>query len=433
MLKHVKARYRQSQAMLERAEKVIPLGSQTFSKSRIQFPEGAAPLFLDRGQGGRVWDVDGNEYVDLINGLCCVSLGYCDPDVDDAIREQLGRGITFSLATRLESVLAERLVELIPCAEAVRFGKNGSDATLGCVRVARAATGREKIVAVGYHGWHDWYVGSTVRNKGVPKAASENTIRVPYNDLAALEQAFLDHADGIAGVILEPMNAIEPQPGYLADLAAMTRKHGALVIFDEIVTGFRYALGGAQALFGVTPDLAAFGKGLGNGMPISVLAGRADLMREVEEVFLSATFGGECLAIAAAIAVIDKMRREPVIEHLWRTGEDLTTRVRACIDEFQLGEAISLNGKPPWMLLGFNDQAKARGPAIKTLFLKEMLAHGVLLNASHNISYAHTMEDIDTVVRAYKAALSRVAQDLDDGNLEANLECPVIMPVFSVR
>ena len=139
MLKHVKARYRQSQAMLQRAEKVIPLGSQTFSKSRIQFPEGAAPLFLERGQGGRVWDVDGNEYVDMINGLCAVSLGYCDPDVDEAIREQLGRGITFSLATRLESVLAERLVETIPCAEAIRFGKNGSDATLGCVRVARAA------------------------------------------------------------------------------------------------------------------------------------------------------------------------------------------------------------------------------------------------------------------------------------------------------
>ncbi len=433
MLTDVKARYRRSAELLQRAEQVIPLGSQTFSKSRTQFPEGAAPLFLERGMGGRVWDVDGNQYVDLVGGLCSVLLGYRDPDVDAAIRGQLERGINFSLASRLETQLAERLVEVLPCAEAVRFGKNGSDATLGCVRVARAATGRDKIVAIGYHGWHDWYVGTTARDKGVPAAAAADTIRVPYNDLAALDAAFRSDPDAIAGVILEPMNAVEPEEDYLEQLAELTRRHGALVIFDEIVTGFRYGLGGAQALFGVTPDLAAFGKGLGNGMPISVLAGRADVMREVEDVFLSSTFGGECLSLAAAIAVVDKMRRAPVTEELWRTGAALAACARSVIAEFGLQETIGLSGLAPWMILGIRDHATARAPAIKTLFLREMLAQGVLIAASHNVCYAHNAEDVAAVERAYRAVLARVAEELAAGGLEDNLDCPVIMPVFSVR
>lgn len=433
MLIDVKARYRRSAEMLARAERVIPLGSQTFSKSRTQFPEGAAPLFLERGEGGRVWDVDGNQYIDLVGGLCSVLLGYRDPDVDAAIRDQLDRGINFSLATELETELAERLVEVLPCAEAVRFGKNGSDATLGCVRVARAATGRDKIVAIGYHGWHDWYLGITARDKGVPAGAAADTIRVPYNDIAALDAAFRAHPEAIAGVILEPMNVVEPEEEYLEQLAEITRRNGALVIFDEIVTGFRYGLGGAQALFRVTPDLAAFGKGLGNGMPISVLAGRADIMREVEEVFLSSTFGGECLSLAAAIAVVDKMRREPVMEDLWWTGASLSACTKAAIAEFGLQETISLSGLAPWMILSFRDHPTARAPAIKTLLLREMLAEGVLINASHNVCYAHKAKDVAVVERAYRAALARVAEELAAGGLEDNLDCPVIMPVFSVR
>ncbi len=418
---------------LERAEKVIPLGSQTFSKSRIQFPEGLAPMFLTHGEGGRVWDVDGNEYVDMVMGLLPVVLGYRDEDVDRAIAAQLERGISFSLATTLEAELAERLVEIIPCAEQVRFGKNGTDATSGTVRLARAFTGRDRVAVGGYHGWQDWYVGATTRNKGVPRAVAELTHRFAYNDLDSLTALLRNHPGEFAAVVLEPMNVEEPHAGYLEELAEAARRAGALLVFDEVITGFRYALGGAQELFGVTPDLASFGKAMGNGMPISAVVGRADVMAEMEEVFFSSTFGGESLSLAAAIAVVDKMRREPVIETLWRRGEALAAGTEALIARHGLGDVIALTGKAPWKLLAVSDHPAARKEAIRTLLLARLIDRGVLINASHNIAYAHDEIDMEIVLAAYDGALAEVSQALDGGNLEADLPCPVIEPVFKVR
>jgi glutamate-1-semialdehyde 2,1-aminomutase/spore coat polysaccharide biosynthesis protein SpsF len=426
-------RYRNSNAMLARARKVIPLGTQTFSKSYQQFPQGSAPLFLARGKGGRVWDVDGNEYVDMISGLLPVLLGYGDPDVDAAIREQLSNGISFSLATELEIEVAELLTEIIPCAEMVRFGKNGSDATTGCVRVARAATGRSRLIVCGYHGWHDWYVAATVRNKGIPAGIADLIQRVPYNDIEAMHAAFRKHPGEVAAVILEPMNSAEPKPGYLAEVKELAHKQGALLVFDEIITGFRFALGGAQEHFGVTPDLAAIGKSMGNGMPISAVVGRADLMAQMEEVFFSSTFGGETLSLAAAKAVIQKMRREPVVQRLWSTGSGLAARIRAAITANGLDGIVGLYGAAPWTLLGFYDASTARKEAIKTLFMREMLARGVLIAASNNVTYAHTAEDMELVARAYEESLGRVSNALQGGRLESELGCPPIMPVFSVR
>ena len=426
-------RYAKSIEMLARARKVIPLGTQTFSKSYQQFPQDAAPLFLTHGEGCRVWDVDGNEYVDMISGLLPVVLGYCDPDVDAAVRDQLERGMSFSLATELEIELAERLVEIIPCAEMVRFGKNGSDATTACVRIARAATGRERIVICGYHGWHDWYLAATVRNKGVPRCLAELVHRVPYNDVGALHAAFRSHPGEIAAVIMEPVGTEEPAPGYFAELQALVRAEGALLVFDEIITGFRYALGGAQQHLGVTPDLAAFGKAMGNGMPISAVVGRADLMAQLEEIFFSATFGGEACSLAAAIAVVDKMRREPVIERLWDSGEHLATRVRTAIEAHNLQSAVMLTGLAPWTVLRFCDTNGASKEAIKTLFMREMLGQGVLIAASNNVTYAHSPADLDRVLKAYDRAFGLVASNLAEGTLEATLDGPPIMPVFSVR
>ena len=211
-------RYAKSREMFARASRVIPGASQTFSKSHIAYPEGQAPLFLSHGKGSHVWDVDGNEYVDFVNGLLPVILGYDDPDVTAAVVDQLGRGITFSLATEAEVRLAERLVEIIPCAEKVRFGKNGSDATAGAVRVARAFTGRDRVAVCGYHGWQDWYIGSTARHKGVPQAVRELTSVFPYNDLEALDRALAAHPGEFACVIMEAMNAVEPAPGYLYEV-----------------------------------------------------------------------------------------------------------------------------------------------------------------------------------------------------------------------
>ena len=271
-------RYRKSRAMLERAQRVIPLGSQTFSKSRVVYPANAAPLFLTHGKGSHVWDVDGNEYVDFVNGLLPVILGYDDPDVIEAVSSQLKRGVTFSLATELEVELAELMREIIPCAEMVRFGKNGSDATSGAIRVARAHTGRDRVAVCGYHGWQDWYIGATTRNKGVPAAVGALTHKFPYNDLDALRRLLESHRGEFAAVMMEPMNVEEPRPGYLEGVRDLAHEHGALFILDEIITGFRYHLGGAQTLFNVVPDLATFGKSMGNGFPISAVVGRARYM-----------------------------------------------------------------------------------------------------------------------------------------------------------
>ncbi|CAA7619848.1 aminotransferase class III-fold pyridoxal phosphate-dependent enzyme [Magnetospirillum sp. SS-4] len=421
-----------STALLKRAEAVIPLGSQTFSKSRIQYPEDS-PMFLTHGLNGRVWDVDGNCYVDMVCGLLPVVLGYQDSDVDAAIRGQLSNGISFSLATLLETQLAERLVELIPCAEMVRFGKNGTDATSAAIRLARAHTGRDRVAACGYHGWQDWYIGATTRNKGVPAATQTLTHLLPYNDLDAARALFKAHPGEFAALIMEPMNAVDPAPGYLEALKELVHAEGALLVFDEVITGFRYHLGGAQSLFGVTPDLASFGKSMGNGMPISAVMGKAGIMREMENVFISGTFGGEALSLAASIAVIDKMKREPVIQTLWSTGQILADEVAKLAAGHGLADIFSLVGKAPWKILAVQDHPTARKEAIKTLFAREMLRAGVLFLASHNVCYSHDSEDINRVLAAWDRALAKVAAELATGRLEERLPCPVVMPVFKVR
>lgn len=425
--------FKKSQDYLQRALKTVPLGSQTFSKSHQQFPEGASPLFVERGEGGRVWDVDGNEYVDLICGLLPIVLGYKDPDIDQAVKNQLDKGISFSLATELEFQLAERLVEVIPCAEMVRFGKNGTDATSAAVRLARAFTGKEQIIALGYHGWQDWYIGATVRNLGIPKSTCALTTKVPYNNLEALKEAFGKFKGNVAAVIMEPMNTIDPAPGYLEAVKQIAHDHGALVILDEIITGFRFALGGAQEYFDFTPDLATFGKAMGNGMPVSAVVGRADVMTLMNDIFYSSTFAGETLSLAAAIAVIDKMKREPVIDKLWQTGEAMCEGARTRIKKHGLENHIMLAGKAPWMILQFADHDHGSKEAIKTLFLKEMIAHGVLMAVSHNICYAHNDMDVARVLKAYDAALPRVKDALQKEHLDDHINMPLIKPVFSVR
>ncbi|MCR9220176.1 MAG: aminotransferase class III-fold pyridoxal phosphate-dependent enzyme [Alphaproteobacteria bacterium] len=425
--------YAASNAFLERARAAVPLGSQTFSKSHIQYPAGRAPMFLTHGDGARVWDLDGNEYVDLVNGLLPVVLGYCDPDVDEAVRRQLDCGVSFSMATTLEAELAERLVRLIPCAEQVRFGKNGSDATTGAVRLARAMTGRERVALCGYHGWHDWYIGSTSRNKGVPEAIRALSSTFPYNDAGALEALLEAHPNDFAAVVMEIANATPPAPGFLETVRRLTEKHGVVLIFDEIITGFRFALGGAQQMVGVVPDLACFGKSMGNGLPISAVVGRESLMRGMEEIFFSGTFGGEALSLAAAIATIDKLEREDGIARLWRTGEAIANRVAARTERHGLSDVLSFAGYDPWRILAIQDHPHARKEAIRTRLLIELLDRGVLVGGGHNISCAMGGEEVERIVAAYDAALGVLADELSRPGLEQRLPCPAIEPVFKVR
>lgn len=426
-------RYRCSEEMLERALKTIPLGTQTFSKSRTQYPLGASPYFIRKGLGSRVWDVDGNEYVDFVNGLASVTLGYNDPDVTAAVRSQLEEGVIFSLPHPIEIMVAEKIVEMVPCAEMVRFGKNGSDATAGAVRLARAFTGRDHVAACGYHGWQDWYIGSTARSLGVPKAVRELTHSFTYNDKESLEGIFRQWPGQVAAVILEPMNVAEPMDGFLEYVREKTRKEGAVLIFDETITGFRYSNGGAQEYFGVIPDLATFGKGLANGYPVSAVAGREDIMRLMEEVFFSFTFGGETLSLAAALATMNKLQRQPVTETMKTQGRKVLEGTQALIDRHGAGHIISLSGHPTWSFLLFKDAGPYSQWEIKTLFLQEMFARGILILSTHNMSFSHSDTDIGRLLSVYGEVFPILKDAVDGSALERRLRCKPLEPLFKIR
>lgn len=428
-----KRRLAQSQAWLERAKKVIPSCAQTFSKGFTQYVQGVAPVFLQRGKGCRVWDVDGNEYIDYVQGLLPNILGYAHDEVNAAAAAQLAEGHSFSLPHPLEVQLAERLTGLIPCAEMVRFGKNGSDATSGAVRAARAFTGRDRIACCGYHGWQDWYIGSTTRNAGVPQAVRNLTHPFTYNDLASLEKLFSEHPGEFAAVIMEPVNYVEPAPGFLQGIKDLAHRNGALLIFDEICSGFHFGLGGAQKLYGVVPDLACFGKAMGNGFPISCVLGRADIMRTFDEIFYSFTFAGEVASMAAAMKVLDILEHTDALACLESNGRTLQDGITAMAKEAGLGQRIRTTGRPQWSLMKFTDQSGADSPLLKNLFQQEAVKRGVLLLVTHNMTAAHDPSAIHQTLEAYAEVLKTLALWVEDSNPARFLEGPMTQPVFRVR
>jgi len=426
--------FTRTHALYERALKTIPLASQTFSKSAMQYVLGASPLFLERGRGCRVWDVDGNQYLDYVLGLLPVVLGYGDPHVDGAIRDQLERGITFSLATELEAELAETLVRLIPCAEMVRFGKNGSDATTAAIRLARAYSGRDRVALCGYHGWHDWCIGTTSRSLGVPEAVRELSVSFPFNDADALESLLEHDGGGFAAVILEPAGPQEPEPGYLERLREITERHGVVLIFDEIVTGFRIDMGGAQAKYGVTPDLATFGKSMGNGMPISALVGRADIMAWMEKIFVSGTFSGEALSLAASLATIDKLERENAVPRMAALGRRLGQGVAEIIEGHGLAVRYQVRGAEWWPRVVANDGGEVPGVVATSLLRQELIANGLLMGRSLNLCLAHDDQAIvvETLERWQRAAAA-VAQAFASNDPAAHLRGEPVQSIFQVR
>jgi glutamate-1-semialdehyde 2,1-aminomutase len=314
-----------------------------------------------------------------------------------------------------------------------RFGKNGSDATAGATRLARAYTNRDHVLVCGYHGWQDWYIGSTARNRGVPQAVRDLTHPFQYNDLAGVERLLQQHAGQVAAVVLEPMNVAEPQPGYLAALRDLTHRHGALLVFDETITGFRYAAGGAQQLFGVVPDLATFGKGMANGYPVSAITGRREIMKLMEEIFFSFTFGGETLSLAAALATMTKIQREPVIDTLYRQGEKLRQGVEQLIGRHGVGGILSISGNPTWTFLQVRDAGGYSQWQIKTLLLQELFVRGVLFIGTHNMSYAHGDAEVAYLLRVYDEVLPILGQAVADHTLEKLLHTRPLEPLFKLR
>jgi len=418
------SRYKESLEQLERAEKIIPLGAQTVSKSRLTLPAGIAPLYGNRASGCRIWDIDGNEYVDLISGLAAINIGYGDREVCEAVVAQVPQGVTISLTHPIEAEVAQLMVDLVPSAEMVRFGKNGSDATSAAIRVARGYTGRDHVIVCGYHGWHDWFIGSMpTRNLGVPHDVAALAHPVPFNDLKSMEEAL--RVNPTAAIILEPMAADWPEAGYLEGVRALATRYGALLVFDEMVTGFRVSRGGAQELFGVTPDLSTFGKAMANGYPISAIVGKRESMMVLEKAFFTGTFGGELLSLTAAKVVLERIKNTDVLARISARGELLTERVNQVIESTGADKVISLQGHPSWKFLVWNPELGAEIADLKVLFMQEMSKRGVLMIASHNVMDAHDDAAFDTICAAYAGTLPIILEAIEQGDARDRLDADV--------
>ena len=415
-----------SDELYQRSLGLIPSNTQTMAKGPTQYVNGMAPKYLVKGKGAHVWDVDGNEYIDYNMGIGPLSLGYAYPRVDEAIKKQLEDGITFSLVHPLEVEVAEIIRDIIPNAEMVRYSKTGADVTSAAVRLARAYTGKNKILCCGYHGWHDWYVSVTARRNGIPEAVQSITYTFDYNNIDSLKDSI---DDDTAAVILEPVVFQEPKDNFLHKVADLCKEKGVMLIFDEMWTGFRMALGGAQEYFGITPDLATYSKAVANGMPISILTGKKEIMQLAnEDIFFYTTFGGEALSLAAAKATIAEMKEKNVQAYLVEQGAKLKDGYNKIAEELGL-DYTKASGYNWRSIITFD--AKAGDPLIlKSLVQQEMIKRGVLWGGFHNMSFSHTDEDIDYTLKAYEQVLPILKKAVDDGNARELLRGEPVQPVF---
>jgi len=389
----------------DRALELMPRGTQTMSKCPDQFVDGVYPKFADRAKGAYFYDRLGNKYLDFMCGLGPIILGYNHDKTNTAIKKQLRKGTIFSLPTLLEQELAELICDVVPCAESVRFAKNGTDSTLAAVRIARSYTGREHIAKCGYHGWGDWH-GILLRPAGIPTCLSEYVHEFTYNDLSSLDKVLSQHS--VAGVIMEAQSLTKPEVGFLEGVKELTHKYGAVLIFDEVVTGFRWCIGGAQEFFGVIPDLACLGKAMANGMPISAIVGKREIMNELNHCFFSMTFGGECLSLAAAIATIKELKNKDY-SYIWDLGNMLSDGINSAVSYSGLN--INFAGSAPRHNLTFSDEYE--DPiGMKALFYQEMLKRGVFFSNVMYIQFSHTKEDIEKTICAADESFALVAENI---------------------
>lgn len=415
-----------SEELYNRSLGLIPSNTQTLAKGPTQYVNGMAPKYLVKGKGSHVWDADGNEYIDYNMGIGPLSLGYAYNKVDDAVKKQLEDGITFSLVHPLEVEVAEIIRDIIPNAEMVRYSKTGADVTSAAVRLARAYTDKNKILCCGYHGWHDWYVSVTARNHGIPEAVQAITYTFDYNNIDSLKNSI---DDDVAAVILEPVVFQEPKDNFLHKVADLCKEKNIVLIFDEMWTGFRMALGGAQEYFGITPDLATYSKAVANGMPISILTGKKEIMQLADEdIFFYTTFGGEALSLAAVKATIAEMKEKNVQAYLDKQGAKLKDGYNKIAETLGM-DYTKASGYNWRSIISFD--AKAGDPLIlKSLVQQEMIKRGVLWGGFHNMSFSHSDEDIEYTLKAYEQVLPILKKAVEENNVKDLLRGKPVQPVF---
>jgi glutamate-1-semialdehyde aminotransferase len=412
-----------SKQLEAQARKFIPGVTQTISKRPEAFAPGNFPDFIDHARGCHVWDVDGNEYIDYVMACGPITLGYCYPNVDHAVQEQLAKGVIFTRAAALEGEVAEMLSALVPCAEMTRFFKGGAEANSAALRLARAFTHREKVVSCGYRGWHDqWAVAHTPL--GIPASLRDLIYEFRYNDLTSLEEVLDANPNQVAAVIIDPVSGERPEAGFLAGVKGLAHQHGALLIFDEIVTGFRLAVGGAQEYYGVIPDLAVLAKGIANGLPLSAVTGRRDVMQLATDVFITLTYGDELLSLAAARATLNVLQENDVPRHIWSVGEALVEGVGQAIRATRVPFAFTgIEAMPAFVatrMFGarpLDEEMQERA----WLYLLAGLARRGVIWRKHSLilpCYSHSHEDIATTVDACETVFGELARLLEADKLQ---------------
>tara|TARA_B100001248_G_C27384922_1_gene459086 strand:- start:219 stop:2297 length:2079 start_codon:yes stop_codon:yes gene_type:complete len=428
-----KNRYKNSILLFKKALKFIPTGSQTFSKSYLQWPLYSSPLFLKEGKGCIITDVDNNKYIDYLLALLPIIIGYANKEVDQAVYAQARKGTILSLSHPKEIELSEKLVNIIPYAEMVKFSKNGSDVLSAAVRLARAFTNRDLVAVSGYHGWHDWYVGTTSRKAGVPNAISRLTKKFIFNDIESLVKILEKAPQKFAAIVLEPDTFEKPNISFLKEVRRLCDLHGIILIYDEIICGFRTMLGGASKKYGVLPDLGCFGKAMANGYPLAALVGKRNIMKKLEEAFISGTFSGELLSIQACLTTIKIIERDNVIKKLEKLGKSLKNKLNKVLKDDNLEKEISFEGNDWWPRLSIKETEIGKD-TFSSLLRQELLSNGLFLGASLNLCHSHCSDTIQRqTLKKFKTAINIFKQKKSSVNPEKYLNGKKIESVFKVR
>ena len=424
----------QSNKLKERARKVIPSQTGTFSRSAPSYVEGVYPVYAKSAKGSHFTDVDGNKYLDYLCSLGPITLGYNYKVVNDAIKRQLKDGILFSLPHPVEVELAELMCKTIPHTDMAKFEKSGSNAVTGAVRVARAITKRDKIAYCGSGGvWHDWQAAMTSRDGGVPSFNGDLIKLFDYNDIEGLEQIFEDNKDEIVTIVLEPTHLERPENNFLKKVREIADRNNAVLILDEVVTGFRFDLKGGQEYFKIKGDLVCFGKGMGNGLPISAITGKTEFMKVFDQLWVSSTNNSETLSMAGTIATINEMKSKNTIPKCWKVGEKLFSGWNKIAEKYNLN--IKMIGYPVRMDIKCYDSKNKESLALKSLLLQEMVKRGIFMSilGAVYLSYSHSFSDIEDTLSALEESCKIISKKVTNDNYEKFIEGNLPKSIWTLK
>jgi len=420
---------KKSVGIYERAGQVIPGYTQLRSRLASGFAEGISPIYADHAKGSRFVDVDGNEFIDWVNAVSAIILGHHDEVVDNAVKEQIDRGSIYTVNSPKEVELAEELIDTIPSAEMVKYGKGGGDACAIAARIARGATGKDIILFSGYHGWHDWYQSANhldfpnlvtgVGGMGVPKALAGTAIPFGEFDLNRLQNLFDEHEGEVAAVMMEPVRSTDPPEGYLESVKTLCHKNNAILIFDEVSCGWRIAIGGAQEYYGITPDMTVVAKCISNGYPMGAVVGKREFMQSAEDMFISSSYWSDNVGLTASITTIRELKRRNSPESFKEKGENIRTSIKEAIEDVGISADVTGLFNNPGLHIDLPDEALR--PKVNTLFIQEMAKRGIHTNGRFMATLAHTDEDIRITAEAARESLKVVRNGLE-GNLDNLLE-----------